>query len=268
MRVLILGSGSGIPIIGHFNESVLVEVGGSSYLIDAGEPCAAVMHTRTLLEFYGVSDRFRVETPKIDIYSIRSVFISHSDADHVSGLPMLLQVMHLWQKRGERFRFKPENSLSIYLPEDFIEPFKVFLKAVRLAELRYRLEISQVREGEFYNDERVRVSALRNTHLRDGFSYSFLLEAEGKRLVYSGDLRSISELYPLLDDETDLAIVECAHFEPEELFTALKGKAIRRLIVNHIHDRLYGREEEIERLGNEVLNCEVRVGLDNMEVRI
>ncbi|RLI37267.1 hypothetical protein DRO55_01765 [Candidatus Bathyarchaeota archaeon] len=125
-----------------------------------------------------------------------------------------------------------------------------------------------MREGEFYNDERVRVSALRNTHLRDGFSYSFLLEAEGKRLVYSGDLRSISELYPLLDDETDLAIVECAHFEPEELFTALKGKAIRRLIVNHIHDRLYGREEEIERLGNEVLNCEVRVGLDNMEVRI
>jgi len=188
MRVLILGSGSGIPIVGHFNESVLIEVGDSSYLFDTGEPCAATMHTRTLLDFYGVSDRFQAATPNIDIYSIRSIFISHFDADHVSGLPMLLQVMHLWRKRGQDSRFKPENRLPLYLPEEAMKPFRDFIQALHLSKLRYELQILPVEEGEFYADETTRVSALKNTHINDGHSYSFLLTAEGKRVVYSGDL--------------------------------------------------------------------------------
>ena len=268
MRVLIFGSGSGIPIIGHFNESVLIEVDGSSYLFDAGEPIAATMHTRTLLDFYGVSDRFQADTPKVDIYSIRSIFISHFDADHVSGLPMLLQVMHLWRKRGEDFRFKPENKLALYLPEEAMKPFRDFIQALHLSKLRYELEILPVEEGEFYVDEMAKVIAFKNTHIKDGDSHSFLLRAEGKRVVYSGDLGNELEVLPLLENGADLVIVECAHFSPERLFQALEGREIEKLVVNHIHPRLYGHEEEIEKLGEKHLSCDVIIGSDNLEIDV
>ncbi|RJS78817.1 ribonuclease Z [Candidatus Bathyarchaeota archaeon] len=268
MRVLVLGSGSGIPAMGHMNESVLVEVEGCSYLFDAGEPCAATMHTNTLLTFYGLEPEDAL--PTVDIYSIKSIFISHFDADHVGGLPMLLQVMHLWQKRGRAFRFKPENELRLYLPADVIELFKELLRALHLSRLRYSLEISPVEEGEFYVDEKVRVSAIRNTHLKEGYSYSFILKAGGKRVVYSGDLGDEFEALPLLEEETDLAIIECAHFGPERLFRSLRLKEgnIRRLLVNHIHPSLYGREGEVERLGRKYLNCEIIVGRDGLELTL
>ncbi|MCW4020234.1 MAG: ribonuclease Z [Candidatus Bathyarchaeota archaeon] len=267
MRVLIVGSGSGIPIAGHFNESVLVESNGSSYLFDAGEPCAATMHTNALRSFYGLP---QVCMPIVDIYSIRSIFISHSDADHISGLPMLLQTMHLWQKRDETFRFKPENKLALYMPVEIMEPFKSFLQATNLKNLRYTLEIMQIEEGEFYADETSRVSAFQNTHRKNEHSYSFILQAEGKRLVYSGDLGNELEVLPLLQDAADLVIVECAHFSPERLFRALKGKEknIRKLIVNHIHPRLYGQEEEIASLGRKHLDCEVIASGDNLEISV
>ena len=266
MRVLILGSGSGIPVMGHLNESVLVEVDENSYLFDAGEPCAATMHTNTLLTFYGLEPQDTL--PTVDIYSIKSIFISHFDADHVGGLPMLLQVMHLWQKRGDAFRFKPENEVKLYLPADVLTIFRSLLHALNLAKLRYSLEILPVKEGELYVDEKVRVSAVRNTHLKDGRSYSFTLQAEEKRVVYSGDLGNEFEALHLLDEYVDLAIIECAHFSPERLFRSLqqKEKNIRRLVVNHIHPSLYGREEEVERLGRDYLNCEVIVGRDNLEL--
>lgn len=269
MRILILGSGSGIPILGHLNESVLVEVDGYSYLFDAGEPCAAMMHTNTLLSFYGISSS-QVDTPTVDIYSIESIFISHSDADHISGLPMLLQVMHLWQKRDNAFRFKPENSLTVYLPPETIEPFRIFLRSTNLKKLRYTLEILPIEEGEFYEDKMVTVSALRNTHLKDGHSYSFILQADGKRVIYSGDLGNELELLPLLKDAVDLLIVECAHFSPERLFQSIDGKEkyVRKLVINHIHPSLYGHEEEIESLGREYLNCDLIVGRDNLEIII
>jgi len=268
MRVLILGSGSGIPIIGHLNESVLIEVNGSSYLFDAGEPCAAMMHTRTLLDFYGVSDRFQADTPNVDIYSIRSIFISHFDADHVSGLPMLLQVMHLWRERGQDFRLEPENKLTLYLPEEAMKPSRDFIQALHLSKLRYELEILPVEEGEFYIDETAKVSAFRNTHINDGHSYSFLLTAEGKRVVYSGDLGNELEVLPLLENGADLVIVECAHFSPERLFQALEGRKIKKLVVNHIHPRLYGHEEEVKKLGQKHLSCDIIVGSDNLEIDV
>ena len=141
--MLVLGSGSGIPIIGRFNESILVEVEEHSYLFDAGEPCAATLHTNALLRFYGWETLSHL--PRIDIYSIKCIFISHFDADHVGGLPMLLQVMHLWQKRGENFKFKPDNSLLLYLPPETIDIFRQLMLILHLSSIKYNLKIEPIK---------------------------------------------------------------------------------------------------------------------------
>ena len=255
MKVRILGSASGVPMPGRYNESVLVRV---------GEPCAATIHN---------SD--------ISIYSIKAVFISHTDADHLSGLPMLLQVAWLWQSRGRDFRFKPDNSLKVYMPSEAIPAFGQFLCAMRMPPKRmpYKLDILPIQGGVTHRDETATVSAQLTTHLTGHAvlddegkpcsqqAYSFVFEAEGKKVVYSGDIGAPSDIVNLCDG-TDLLIVECAHFQPEKLFAELPLDKIRRVIVNHIHPSLCDDEDKILRAVKTTHGCEVLVARDNMEVEV
>lgn len=264
MKVRILGSASGVPMPGRYNESALVRVGEASYLFDAGEPCAATIHN---------SD--------ISIYSIKAVFISHTDADHIGGLPMLLQVAWLWQSRGPEFRFRPDNSLKLYMPSEAIPAFRQFLGAMRLAQRRmpYKLDLLPVREGATYRDETAAVSAQMTTHLTrhtvlddegkpcSQQAYSFVLEGEGKKVVYSGDIGAPSDIVNLCD-RTDLLIVECAHFPAEKLFAALPLEKIKRVIVNHIHPSWCDDENKILGALKDSRGCEVVVARDNMEVEV
>ncbi|RLI13463.1 hypothetical protein DRO35_00055 [Candidatus Bathyarchaeota archaeon] len=268
MKVFIIGSGSGIPIFGHFNESVLVEEKGCSYLFDAGEPCAATLHTNALLKFYGLE--IIRSLPFIDIYSIKSIFISHSDADHIGGLPMLLQVMHLWQKRNVSFRFQPDNSIQLYLPSETIDIFRDLLRVLHLSTLRYELHIKPLEEGCIYSDELVRVSAIRNSHIRNNSSFSFILSSRDKRVAYSGDLGSELETADLVEEYVDLLIVECAHFNPERLCEVLRKleRNIGMVIVTHIHPSLYGREKEMEKNFSESLNCKVIIAKDHLKIEL
>lgn len=266
MKVRILGSASGVPMPGRYNEAVLVQVGQSSYLFDAGEPCAATIHN---------SD--------VSVYSIKAVFISHPHADHVGGLPMLLQVMWLWQSRGPEFRFHPDNSLRVYVPSDFVAPLRQFLRALRMGEgkLPYRLFIEPIQEGVFYRDlaEAVTVSAYPTTHLSKHIvlddegrpyinqAYAFVLEAEGKKLVYSGDLGSPTDIAPLLDN-TDLLIMECAHFTPEKLFECLALEKVKHVLINHIHPSLNNDEERILQAAKEKSGAQVGVARDKMQIEV
>jgi len=257
-----LGSASGVPMPGRYNESALVRVGEASYLLDAGEPCAATIHT---------SD--------VSVYSIRAVFISHPHADHVGGLAMLLQVMWLWQSRGPQFRFKPDNHLDLYLSPSFVEPFGVFLDAMQMGvnRLPYRLNMQPIHEGVFYDDGVARVSAQLTSHggskppgaegAAKFEAYSFVLEAEGRKVVYSGDVARPEELYPLLPG-ADLLVMECAHFEPERLFQALKGQDVKRIVITHIHPKWAGREAEIAATARKHLGHDVPVAHDGWETEV
>ena len=264
MKVRILGSASGVPMPGRYNESVIVRVGEASYLFDAGEPCAATIHT---------SD--------ISVYSIKAVFISHTDADHLGGLPMLIQVAWLWQGRGPEFRFKPDNTLKVYMPSDAIPAFRQFLSAMRLPVKRmpYKLEILPIQEGVTHRDGSASVSAQPTTHLSrytvlddegkpcSQQAYSFVIQAEGKKVVYSGDIGAPSDIAAVCDG-ADLVIVECAHFPPEKLFAALPLERIRRVLVNHIHPSLCDDENKILVAAKDARGCEVMVGRDGMEVEV
>jgi len=264
MKIRILGSASGVPTPGRYNESVIVRVGENSYLLDAGEPCAATILNSGL-----------------PLYSIKAVIISHCHADHIGGLPMLLQVMWLCQSKGEAFRFAPDNSLKLFLPSDAIPVFESFLRVLRMGEakLPYKLDILPVEESTFFDDGTARVSALHTTHLTkhkvvglDGKpyssqAYSFCFEAEGKKLVYSGDIGDPSDLDPFVDG-ADVLLVECAHFPPDALFRGLAGRDIKHIVVTHLHPTISDDDGLILGPAREHVRCKVTVARDNLELDV
>ncbi len=270
MRAKVMGTGSGIPTLDHFGESIALSVGGSSYLFDLGEPIGPTIITDAVAEYYGVrrrrKTRERDRQRSLDIYSVRAAFISHLHADHVSGLPMFLQVAHLWQKRDESFRFQRGNRLEIHLPRMGMDVTREYLELIGLGELRFDLEIKPLRSGRIYRDENVSVTALHNGH-RLGSSFSFVAKGKGRTFAYSGDT-TLKDLGKLLRGPVDLLVVECAHFQPEDLFDVLKKADVGKVLIAHLHPGLYGRAGQLEKMGRSKVHERVWVAHDGMETEV
>ncbi len=233
-RVVVFGSAAGFPTaVRPRTTSVGVWRGEALYLLDAGE---------------GVAGQFA--RLGIAPAALRAIFVSHMHADHTAGLPLLMQ----WLQLNKRKR-----PLPVCMPSEGIEGFRSVLSMHYLLPewLGFELELLAVEEGPGYEDEGVSVEAMPNRHLegfverlkelgdpREGESFSYLVSADGKRLLFSSDLAYAGEV-PERVRGVDLAIVELAHYTPEELGEALSGLPLPRLVVNHLAHTLEPEEGEI-----------------------
>ena len=241
-----LGTSGGIPMPGRHFSSILLESEGCRWLLDAGEPCTA-----------------RLLAMGVPLASLDAVFISHGHSDHLSGLPMLIQGAWLEKRR---------RPLPIYLPNELIEPLKAWLNAVYLPEklIGFSIEFhgwESLAGGPVLLDGgRVRVSINATTHL-DGLralidesaadrfrAYSLAFDWwDDKRLIYSADLGGPNDLASLLTEPCDLLVCELAHFPPQELFTFLQDKPLRRLALTHLSAEASAQADEIVALGTRML---------------
>ncbi len=232
-RVVFYGSAAGIPTESRDTSCVGLWRDKDLYLLDAGEPASAHFSR------YGIAPE-----------ALRAVFISHTHADHLGGLPMLLQWLQL------NHRVEP---LLLALPAEAISTFRDYLDLLFLYPdlLGFDLEYKAVAPGKVYDREGINVTALSNRHLahhgerlrregkgRTGQSFSYLLTLAGKTLLYSGDLRDPAEIVAPAE-RADLAIVELAHFTPEELGAALAPTKLPVLVVTHLSHTLEPEEEEV-----------------------
>jgi len=234
MRLTVFGTAAGSPTKLRPNTTAVgVWRGEALYLLDAGGGVASQLARR-----------------EVSPDALRAVFISHMHADHIAGLPLLLQ----WLQLNKRKR-----ALPICLPQEGVDGFESLLSMCYLFPewLGFELEVLGVEEGPGYEEAGLAVEAIPNRHLegflerlkevgdpRRGESYSYAVEADGKRVLFSGDLGHAWEVPERLRG-ADLAIVELAHFEPEELGEALAGLALPRLVVTHLIHTLEPVEDEI-----------------------
>jgi len=256
----------------HWGSSAALMCDGSTYLFDIGGPVGTMALTGEVARFYGVGrteDQVQRDRKwSLDIFSIPAIFISHLHADHLSGLPMFIQTASLWQKRDEVYRFPNGNRLEVFLPKMGVSILREYLELIGLGQPRYELCIKPIEEGRLYRDGNLTVSAQHNSH-RLGSSFSFSARGQGKSVVYTGDiaLKDLAET-PLLSRPLDLLVVECAHFTPGDLFDALRGKSIKRIVISHISPGLYGKVEEVQELGRKMFGESIMVARDAMEVDI
>ena len=213
MKITFLGTCSGTePMPNRHHSSVVFEINGTYYWFDAGENCS-----------------YKAYTSGFDLSRIRAVFISHMHIDHIGGLANLLfNICKLYNVTK-----KPHinnNSYDIFVPSleklQFIKEISGVFNTPNNTDSRYSKGISmiehEIKDGVVFDDENIRVTAIHNTHLKETgengwHAYSFLIEAEGKRIVFSGDVGYPEELDPLMDEKCDLLIMETGHHKVKDV---------------------------------------------------
>jgi ribonuclease BN (tRNA processing enzyme) len=200
-RVITLGTAGGpLPRKDRAQPSNLLSVGGTLYLIDAGD---------------GVTRRI-VQTG-YDFQQIDKIFITHCHSDHVAGLPGLLVA---------RWEFQPRDAVDVYGSgvEELVRGAIAFLTPnadIRSVQGK-RTPMAQtfhghdVVPGVVYQDGKVRVIAVENTHFHfppgsrpDGKyrSYSYRFETPDRVIVFTGDTGP-SEALSDLAKNADVLVTE------------------------------------------------------------
>jgi len=266
MRVTVLGSASGISMPGRGHTCVALECGRGLYLFDLGEPVGREILARGL-----------------PVASLKAAFVSHMHSDHAGGLFQLLKNLHLYHNHP---RYLPQvDRVTIALPAEAVDAVKAFSVAMYMfaERMKVRVDYLPISAGPLYRDENIRVTARATAHMdeyRDLVksrpeyaalkceAFSFEVFAEGRRIVYSGDLGSIDDILAVARG-ADLVVLEFGHLLPlEENLARLAGLGIGRIILTHIFPDYNDRKCELQASADGVLPGLVAVADDGLAVTL
>lgn len=243
----VLGSSSGLPVADKATSGYLLKTGDSLTLIDCGG---------------GVTQSFLKRG--FNPLDVDRICISHTHSDHVCELSLFLQLIYLNQRT---------EPLDLYLPEEFIAPFRSYLQAVYLMEekLPFQLNFHPICDGFILNNEKFKLQAILTDHLQGNkelieklnlpnkmLSFSFLINTNQRTLLYSSDLASLQPIEEQLHN-LDYLLIETTHIEVEDLIRAVEGKNINQIIATHL-----GTKDEIR----QYVSTAAQNGLDNIIVAI
>ena len=205
MKLYVFGSCSGTePFENRHHTSLAFEIGGRYYWFDAGECCS---HTAHLMG--------------VDLLRISDIFISHPHMDHVGGLANLLWTIRKIYTREKRL---PESDkITVHISNE--KTFDGTMQVLRQTENGYKCAwdtvFKKITDSVLLKNEDIEVEAIHNGHMPEadyGFpSYSFRVRAEGKTVIYSGDVKDLSDLAVFLKDGCDALIMETGHHKAEEI---------------------------------------------------
>ena len=220
-KFTVLGSSAGTVQPDRACSGYLLTVGQRHTLIDCGG---------------GVASSFRRRG--FDPLDVDRIFISHTHPDHCCELPLFLQMIHLERR---------EEPIDVYLPGEFVEPFRMMLAAMYIPpeKLNYEPVIRGYEDGFMYEGEFV-LTAHENGHLKHNLEFfselglpnraqchSFHIDVGGKRIFYSADIKEFDEIRPHLEG-CDYVVMETTHIDLNELIAHAETAAVGRFVITHL----------------------------------
>jgi ribonuclease BN (tRNA processing enzyme) len=253
MKIIFTGTASGFPVSNRRCTSILVQRHGAAVLLDAGEGVFA-----GLLEQNIVLDAFD------------SIWISHTHADHVSGLPMLLQGMHLGGRTAP---------LTIHVPPARESWFRDWLQGMYIFEEKWSYTIRFepfAEDGAMWGD--LRLVTLRNSHLDrvrtlaadhgvPADSYSFRLEAPEGRVLISSDIGGMDDVAAEAVDASVL-VIDSTHVPIEDIHALAEHLPGLDVICTHIPPELEAFLQELSVRSVRDFGGRIRYAHDGMEYNL
>jgi len=230
MKITFLGTSHGVPAADRYCSSMMLEVGDAIYFVDAGAPVVDEILRRGK-----------------DIHKVRALFTTHSHGDHTNGILHLADLVNWYYKKA---------AIDFYFTEQHVaDAFEKVIEAVDGPRDMERVRFHTVTPDFIYEDENIRVSLIPTKHMasQNRPTYSILVEAEGKKVLFSGDFsymlreKDVPEI--ISKEALDVFICEMAHFGVEQLMPYLKTCKAKSVYFTHIYP--YHRFDEIKAVQND-----------------
>jgi len=219
MRVTILGAGTAIPARGRSPSGVFIEAAGERLLFDAGPGTLQRLHAAG-------GNLFRLDR----------VFLTHYHLDHCLDLASLLFALRIPGR-------PPRAPLIVYGPPGLKRLYRRLNSALSgwLAPRDYALRLKELKESTLKLGKGAMVRTRWMRHSAPTLGYR--VEADGKRLAYSGDTDRCDAIVELGRD-THLLILECSvpderkvegHLTPTECGRIAAAANCRHLVLTHFY---------------------------------
>ena len=236
MKVYVFGTCAGTePIPGTHHVSFAVRHNEQLYWFDAGECCS-----------------YTAQMMGVDVRDINSIFISHTHMDHIGGLGNLLWNIRKLDMRDNKCDGK---TIRLFMPDTKTGPaLKCLLEQTEGGFIcRFSIAESRVSDGVLLDECGIKVTALHNSHLPpflDGTfrSFSYMIEADGKTLVFTGDTGSYFEIEPFIR-RADVLMAETGHHTPKQVCEALNKMGCmpeKLLFIHNGRPLLFDRENAVK----------------------
>lgn len=222
MRIIFIGTGSGKTSLNRFHSSLIVSALNYNLLVDAGDSVSRAILTRN-----------------IPFNSINGILISHLHPDHFSGIGSLIVQMKM-NKRKE--------SLSVFIHQTLVKTFEDILSESYI--FKERIEFPVHCEGFEFNNE---------IKITDGFNFysrgnshlnkykllnpsvslacgSFLFSSGNQKIIYTGDIGSIEDLYLFKEYNTDIYITEASHVDFSSIVNLSESLKPGKIVITHLSD--------------------------------
>jgi ribonuclease BN (tRNA processing enzyme) len=235
MRITVLGAGDAFFNGSRRHSGYFVEVAGTRFLLDCG--------TTTLLALKAL----RIAAEQIDF-----VAISHLHGDHFGGLPFLF-LEYLYEQPRTRpllIAGPPGTEERVWML------YRAMYRELAARPLCFPLHFRELTPGQAETLCGVELFPFRVPHQEKDISFGYLVKADGKAVLYSGDCGWNEELIRY-SSNTDLFICECCYFHKQTSFhisypqiAAQRARlGCKRLLLSHL-----GREV-LERMHEVTIEC-------------
>ncbi len=223
--ILFTGTSSGYPAADRACSSILLNISGRLYQIDAGEGFSSSALKR-----------------KIDCKIIEKIFISHLHPDHSCGIFLELQMMLLAKRKA---------GLEIFAPAEALDGLAKAASMFYLfpQKMPFSYGFKPIRPGPVYRKVGLAIYAFPNKHLESNAriiddlgvpnkmqSYSFKIVVGKKTILYSGDIKDEFDLRRLVPG-VHTAIVESMHGDIGSICRICADGGVKRLIFTHLPAR-------------------------------